>query len=258
MTHSPHQDYPAQEPSKVQWVAVGILYLVVVILSNHPRMVGIFPHGSTQSLLVMLPMVGVAYMLRDGIQYLFEDTQKKRVTNSGFWPSMIFVGLGVMFTLIYADPQAKTAGTVAYAVASVVDGIIFSALRHRSFSHRLLLSNIAGASMDCWIFMVLMNKTGYMNNDFYDMLTSTFLQISPALIIFLFNGTVLSCVLGMLAIDLLFVRWYPMLMGVYTRLSPPFLVYVSVAFLVSPSILFAHPLCSKHLLEHVTMGLLCV
>lgn len=192
---SNHHGGLQQEP-KIQWIICGLVYLLLVILSNHPRIVAMFPHGSTISLLIMLPMVGIAYMLRDGVQYLFEDTPEKRAKSSGFWPSMIFVGIGVFFTLFYADPSARIAGAVAYAVASMVDAVVFSKLHRHGLAYRLLLSNVVGAVADCWIFMAVMNWGHQMDSSFGDAFISAFLQISPALLLFLLSGTVLSRVLG--------------------------------------------------------------
>jgi uncharacterized PurR-regulated membrane protein YhhQ (DUF165 family) len=184
------------QETKIQWIVCGCLYLLLVVLSNHPRIIEIFPHGSTASLLIILPMVGIAYMLRDGIQYLYENTPEKRAQGAGFWPSMLFVGMGVIFTWLYGGVSSRLAGAVAYAVASVLDGLVFTKLRRHGLAYRLLLSNVVGAIADCCIFIIIMNWTHRMSSDLNDVFISAFLQISPALILFLLSGTVLSRVLG--------------------------------------------------------------
>jgi uncharacterized PurR-regulated membrane protein YhhQ (DUF165 family) len=190
-------NYPSAEPlnpqgRNIQWLVYGALYVLIVGIIAHPKIPESLPHGSLGSILIVWPFIGIAYMMRDAVQFSYENTLEKRQKSSGFWPSMAFVILALILTHSYRHPSVAMAGATAYFVASLVDGLVFSKLRNWGLCHRLLISNVFAAVFDSGIFMAIMIAQGHMNADWPSNILITLMEIAPALMVFLLGSTVFS------------------------------------------------------------------
>ncbi len=182
----------------IQWIVWGVIYVVLITILSHPNTVAFFPSGSWRVLLVAFPLWGITYMIRDAVQYSFENTAEKKAKSSGFWPSMVFVALAAVISFIYGDSAARIPTVTALVVAITVDGLVFSRLRHLNLTQRLLFSNIAAAFCDAPIFITLMLLMhDHLQLNMFRHVLTVFMEIFPALIVFILGSTLVAKALGL-------------------------------------------------------------
>jgi hypothetical protein len=175
-----------EEPN-ITWIIYGVFYIALVFGLSYPPLVTYLPVGSMSTILITVPLWGVALMLRDMVQYTYEDTPEKRQKSSGFWPSMGFIIVGAIINGIYADPSIKVAVIVSCLGSSMVDGIIFSRSHHRSLTFRLFYSNVIASVCNAFLFVMSMRLTGHFTFNMFHMTFGTFMEISPALLFFVLH-----------------------------------------------------------------------
>ena len=180
------------DPRRFLWIAYGILYIIVIGVVSHPSIPEFFPPGVLSGLLLISPLLGISYLLRDAIQYNYEDTIEKRNGSSGLWVSMIFVLFASFATYQYRNPDYAIAGSTAFVIASFVDGIVFSKMRHQSLPLRLLISNVFAAVLDVFVFMSLMIIQGHFEiNWAYDM-ALVVMEIFPGIVVFILGSSLFT------------------------------------------------------------------
>ncbi len=193
--HVPPKLNIQREPN-IQWIIWGVMYTILVVVLDLPAALEFFPVGSIHAVLFIWPIWGITYMLRDAVQYAYENTAEKREKSSGFWPSMLFVGLGVLGNLWYAPPLIMWPAILSIVTAGVVDGIIFSLTKRYGLGYRLLFSNIGAAIFDSGIFLFIMTYFEHTQVDIqYQVLTAS-MEVFPAFVAFILGTTIFAKALG--------------------------------------------------------------
>jgi hypothetical protein len=182
----------------ILWIVYGVVYVIVITILNIPKFVEWFPPASA-STIVVSPLFGLSFLLRDAVQYTYENTREKKAKSSGFWISMVFVGLGVLGNILYADPITLLPSVVAFVAGSVVDGVAFSMSKAHSLGYRLLYSNVWAGIVNTTIFVTLAYGLAYMNFEIFwnVLLPKIFMQILPGLLLFLLGSTMIAKALGL-------------------------------------------------------------
>ena len=98
---------------------------------------------------------------------------------------MLVVLLVAFITYQYKDPSVALVGTLAYVVASFVDGVVFSKMRRSNLPVRLLVSNVFAAVCDAGVFIAGMALQGHMAIDWVNDGLLVFMEILPGLIVFI-------------------------------------------------------------------------
>ena len=93
---------PIHEKPNMTWIIYGVFYIALVFGLSYPPLVAYLPVSSISTVLLTVPLWGVALMLRDMEQYSYEDTAEKRQKSSGFWPSMGFIEEGLWLVFLEA------------------------------------------------------------------------------------------------------------------------------------------------------------
>jgi len=163
------------------WVALGILFLLMLWTVNDVAMLQMLAWNSGGYNIVASTMVGITYVLRDAVHAAYEQKYPAR---NGFYPSMIFVGIGCVITYVAGDPFIAMASVAAYIASTTVDGVLFSTRWHESFGYRCAYSNMWAAFVDTIIFDWVMWSKGELNLVLMDELLTLFCKILPALAIF--------------------------------------------------------------------------
>jgi hypothetical protein len=183
------------EPN-ILWAVWGMVYAILVTVLNLPMVSDFFPPGSMQGILFGWPLWGITYMIRDAIQYSYEDSVEKKAKSSGLWPSMFFVVLGCVGNLIYADPLIMLPSVIAFFAASLMDGWIFSKTRAYRLGVRLLVSNIGAGIVDTTLYLSIMYGLGHISLNIPHHILTAFMEVFPALIAFILGTTIFAKALG--------------------------------------------------------------
>ena len=187
------------DPRRFRWMVYGVLYALVSGLIAHPSIPEHFPPGSFASILVVWPLAGIDYLLRDMIQYSYEDSPEKRRKTTGFWPATLNAWIVIFVTTLYKDPSVVLAGSASFMVGIFVDGVVFSKMKNSSLSSRLLVSNLLGSVCGACLFMLIITLQGRAIIHWFDSILTVLMVTAPALIIFIMGTALFSRALG--AID---------------------------------------------------------
>ena len=182
------------DPRRPLWLVWGVIYVVLITVLNIPKLVAWFPPASASTIIVS-PLFGISFLLRDAIQHSYESVSGGAGRFRGFWVSMMFVALGALANVFYADPTTLVPSVVAFVAGSAIDGIVFSLTnKNRGLSYRLLISNVWAGPVNTILFVTLAYGLSHVNFEVFStvIIPKIFMQILPGLIIFILGTTLFS------------------------------------------------------------------
>ncbi|WP_399343972.1 VUT family protein [Umezawaea sp. Da 62-37] len=121
-----------------------VLYLLSVVAANmasvhwQPLVIGglVIPAGTV--------FAGASLTARD----LVHDTLGTRGVVAG-------IAAGAGLSLVFASPQIAVASVVAFTASEIVDALIYTRVRHRSWLRAVAVSNAGGLVIDSVLFVPL-------------------------------------------------------------------------------------------------------
>ena len=138
------------------WMILGIPYIMLAVLVRAPVFLPQINQTYLSSLWVAF-LMGVSYLARDALQLFYEQNHQDDVSTKvvhwwGFVVSLVFVMLG--FCLVWATEAEpyRVPGAVAFLLASLVGGLVFSALAQAHLGERLFYSSFAAACTDQLVY----------------------------------------------------------------------------------------------------------
>ncbi len=133
-------------------VAMGLVILLSNIAVEHPVQ-HVLTFGTAAIDLSELLTYGaftypVAFLVTDTTNRLFGAAAARKVVYIGF-------ALGVVLSLILADPRIAVASGSAFLVAQLLDVLIFDRLRNGAWWHAPAISSLFGSAIDTALFFTL-------------------------------------------------------------------------------------------------------
>lgn len=127
-------------------VILVVAYLVAIIAAN--LLIAAF--GPSVAILNAFAFIGLDLVARDKLHEVW--TGRELVLRMGL---LIFVGSALSYLLNKDALAIARASFVAFALASIADGIVYYALRRYGWMRRSNGSNLAGAAVDSLVFPAL-------------------------------------------------------------------------------------------------------
>ena len=119
------------------------VYLAAIVAAN----LSVAAFGPAASILNAFLFIGLDLTTRDALHDRWHDDHL--ILRMG---GLIAVGGAISFALNAGAGQIAVASTVAFALAAIVDGLVYAALGDRAYLVRVNGSNIPAAAVDSLVF----------------------------------------------------------------------------------------------------------
>lgn len=129
----------------VSTVAAFLAYIAAITLANvATERFGLVPVGFGFVATAGTYFAGFALLARDFVQSL-----------GGIRWVIAGIGIGAVLSWLLASPAIAVASVLAFAVAELVDLIVFTVVRRRGFVRAAALSNVVSAPLDSLVFLAV-------------------------------------------------------------------------------------------------------